>query len=220
MFWVACGAARATTRKTWWQPQAGESRLSLRRRRWTPRCNSGLRGTARSVLAPGPPWKLRSPWKIQFCNAAAHFDIILIDCLTLWTANLMAAEGADVDRIFARAALLCEALRQVTSSVVLVSNEVGSGIVPESESGRLYRDLLGGMNQRVAAVADRVLLLVAGYPTDSEGFGGGAPMRPGAPFRPCTARCTAKMRPGKRCRVRHRRACLNFAGCRATRRQR
>jgi adenosylcobinamide kinase/adenosylcobinamide-phosphate guanylyltransferase len=45
-----------------------------------------------------------------------------------------------------------------------VSNEVGSGIVPESDAGRLYRDLLGGVNQRVAAVADKVLLLVAGYP--------------------------------------------------------
>jgi adenosylcobinamide kinase/adenosylcobinamide-phosphate guanylyltransferase len=97
-------------------------------------------------------------------QCSGHFDIILIDCLTLWTSNLMAAEGSDVDRIFARADRLCEALCQITSSVVLVSNEVGSGIVPESESGRLYRDLLGGINQRVAAVADKVLLLVAGCP--------------------------------------------------------
>jgi adenosylcobinamide kinase/adenosylcobinamide-phosphate guanylyltransferase len=92
------------------------------------------------------------------------FDIILVDCLTLWTSNLMADEGGDVDRIFARADRLCEALRQVSSQLVLVSNEVGSGIVPESSAGRLYRDLLGGVNQRVAAVADRVLLLVAGCP--------------------------------------------------------
>jgi adenosylcobinamide kinase/adenosylcobinamide-phosphate guanylyltransferase len=76
----------------------------------------------------------------------------------------MADEGGDVDRIFARADRLCEALRQVSSQLVLVSNEVGSGIVPESSAGRLYRDLLGGVNQRVAAVADRVLLLVAGCP--------------------------------------------------------
>ncbi len=96
------------------------------------------------------------------CNG--KFDILLVDCLTLWTSNLMAAEGSDGERIFARAARLCHALRQVTSSVVLVSNEVGSGIVPENDAGRLYRDLLGGVNQQVAAVADRVLLLVAGYP--------------------------------------------------------
>ena len=76
----------------------------------------------------------------------------------------MAAEDSDSERIFARAARLCAALRQVTSSVVLVSNEVGSGLVPDNEAGRLYRDLLGGVNRQVAAVADRVLLLVAGYP--------------------------------------------------------
>jgi adenosylcobinamide kinase/adenosylcobinamide-phosphate guanylyltransferase len=93
------------------------------------------------------------------------FDIILVDCLTLWTSNLMmTAEGHDSDYVFTRAAHLCESLRQVTSSVVLVSNEVGSGIVPMSSDGRLYRDLLGGVNQRVAEAADRVLLLVAGYP--------------------------------------------------------
>jgi adenosylcobinamide kinase/adenosylcobinamide-phosphate guanylyltransferase len=99
---------------------------------------------------------------IQQCSG--KYDTILVDCLTLWTSNLMMAEESDVERIFARAERLCEALRQVTSSVVLVSNEVGSGIVPMSDDGRLYRDLLGGVNQRVAAVADKVLLMVAGYP--------------------------------------------------------
>jgi adenosylcobinamide kinase/adenosylcobinamide-phosphate guanylyltransferase len=99
---------------------------------------------------------------IQECKD--KFDVILVDCLTLWTANLMAAENSDVDRIFAHAEQLCESLNQATSSVVLVSNEVGSGVVPISGDGRLYRDLLGGVNQRVATVADRVLLLVAGYP--------------------------------------------------------
>jgi adenosylcobinamide kinase/adenosylcobinamide-phosphate guanylyltransferase len=97
-------------------------------------------------------------------QCSGKFDIILVDCLTLWTSNLMAVEGSNVDRIFARAVRLCEALQQVTASVVLVSNEVGSGIVPVSDDGRLFRDLLGGVNQRVAAVADKILLLVAGYP--------------------------------------------------------
>jgi adenosylcobinamide kinase/adenosylcobinamide-phosphate guanylyltransferase len=97
-------------------------------------------------------------------ECSGKYDILLVDCLTLWTSNLMAAEDSDSERIFARAARLCEALRQVNSSVVLVSNEVGSGLVPDNDAGRLYRDLLGGVNQRVAAVADRVLLLVAGYP--------------------------------------------------------
>ena len=97
-------------------------------------------------------------------ECGGKYDILLVDCLTLWTSNLMAAEDSNSERIFARAARLCEALRKVTASVVLVSNEVGSGLVPDNEAGRLYRDLLGGMNRQVAAVADRVLLLVAGYP--------------------------------------------------------
>jgi len=106
-------------------------------------------------------------------QCSGSFDYILVDCLTLWVSNLMTAEGGDSDRVFMRAARLCDALRQVTSPVVLVSNEVGSGIVPVSDAGRLYQDLLGGVNQRVAAVADRVLLLVAGYPlTVKEPAGG------------------------------------------------
>ena len=52
----------------------------------------------------------------------------------------------------------------VSGAVVLVSNEVGSGIVPDNEMGRFYRDLLGGINQRIAAVADEVILMVAGLP--------------------------------------------------------
>lgn len=97
-------------------------------------------------------------------QCSGKFDVVLIDCLTLWTSNLMMSESSNSDRIFARADRLCDSLRQVKSSVVLVSNEVGSGIVPENDDGRLYRDLLGGVNQRVAQFADKVLLLVAGYP--------------------------------------------------------
>jgi adenosylcobinamide kinase/adenosylcobinamide-phosphate guanylyltransferase len=109
---------------------------------------------------------LEAPVAIEdaILQCGGKFDVILVDCLTLWTSNLMMAEDSDTDRIFARANRLCGALQEVTCSVVLVSNEVGSGIVPASDAGRLYRDLLGGVNQRVAAVADKVLLLVAGYP--------------------------------------------------------
>lgn len=93
-----------------------------------------------------------------------RFDTILIDCLTVWTANLMEHESQDSDRILAHADRLAELLRSMSGSVILVSNEVGSGIVPDNEMARTYRDLLGGMNQRVAAAADEVILLVAGYP--------------------------------------------------------
>lgn len=93
-----------------------------------------------------------------------QFDIVLVDCLTVWTANVMHHEGSDGDRVLAHADRLAEVLRSVSASVVLVSNEVGSGIHPNNELARAYRDLLGFVNQRVAAAADEVILLVAGCP--------------------------------------------------------
>jgi len=92
------------------------------------------------------------------------FDTILVDCLTLWASNLMEHERQDVKRITPHIDRLVRALQRVSSTVLLVSNEVGSGIVPDNEMSRLYRDVLGNINQRVAAAADEVLLLVAGCP--------------------------------------------------------
>jgi adenosylcobinamide kinase / adenosylcobinamide-phosphate guanylyltransferase len=87
-------------------------------------------------------------------------DLMIIDCLTFFAANLLdvkADEQISIDG-------LCCALQAPACSVVLVSNEVGSGVVPEYPSGRRFRDLLGEMNQSVARVASNVLLLVAGLP--------------------------------------------------------
>jgi len=95
---------------------------------------------------------------------AATFSLLLVDCLTLYTSNLMTAEKEDPEAVLHRVDMLCDALRSGESSVVLVSNEVGSGIVPAYPSGRMFRDLLGEINQRVAAVADNVLFMVAGLP--------------------------------------------------------
>jgi adenosylcobinamide kinase / adenosylcobinamide-phosphate guanylyltransferase len=92
------------------------------------------------------------------------FDTILVDCLTLWASNLMEREQQDSARIAQHIDRLASTLPQIASAVILVSNEVGSGIVPDNEMGRAYRDVLGSINQQVAAVADEVLLLVAGCP--------------------------------------------------------
>lgn len=97
-------------------------------------------------------------------SAGQQSEMLLVDCLTLWVSNLLTSEQGDRECIMAHADRLCEVLRSTPASVVLVSNEVGSGLVPDNEVGRLYRDLLGEVNQRVARVADKVLLLVAGYP--------------------------------------------------------
>jgi adenosylcobinamide kinase / adenosylcobinamide-phosphate guanylyltransferase len=91
-------------------------------------------------------------------------DLLVIDCLTLFAGKLLEVYGEDSSSIAASIDTLCAALRSSACAVVLVSNEVGSGVVPAFELGRRYRDLLGEINQRVAAVADRVVLMVAGLP--------------------------------------------------------
>ena len=90
---------------------------------------------------------------------------VLVDCLTLWLSNLMLAE-ADID---AEMALLEQTLAAANAPVVLVANEVGSGIVPDNPLGRRFRDLQGILNQRMAARADRVVLVVAGLPLAIKG---------------------------------------------------
>lgn len=85
---------------------------------------------------------------------------VLVDCLTLWLSNLMLAE-ADIG---AATEALEAALRARTGPAVLVSNEVGQGIVPATPLGRRFRDAQGLLNQRMAALADQVELVVAGIP--------------------------------------------------------
>lgn len=85
---------------------------------------------------------------------------VLVDCLTLWLSNLMLADAA-VDAEISR---LEQALEKARAPVVLVANEVGSGIVPDNALARRFRDLQGQLNQRLAARADRVVLVVAGLP--------------------------------------------------------
>jgi len=100
-------------------------------------------------------------------------DLAIVDCLTLFVANLLHAAGEDDGRlgqlIEEKTTALCAALAAAPCDVVLVSNEVGSGVVPAYAAGRRYRDALGELNQRVAAVADDVLLLVAGLPLALKG---------------------------------------------------
>lgn len=102
--------------------------------------------------------------------------VVLVDCLTLWLTNLLLAEEEPqwdkaarlraASRADAAIGELVRALQEMRLHVVLVTNEVGGGIVPEYPLGRLYRDAAGIMNQRLAAVCREVYLVTAGIPVE------------------------------------------------------
>ena len=91
-------------------------------------------------------------------DAANRHDVILVDCLTLWITNLMMDER-DID---AAGAALVRQFESLFGNLILVSNEVGLGIVPDSALARRFRDAQGVLNQRLAAQVARVIMMVAG----------------------------------------------------------
>lgn len=101
-------------------------------------------------------------------SASQHADVILLDCVTLWVTNCLMA-GMDDEDVFARTNDLVRALDDLPCAVVIVSNEVGSGIVPEHALARRFRDLTGAVNQRLAACASTVVLSVSGIPLAVKG---------------------------------------------------
>lgn len=109
--------------------------------------------------------------------AAPPTSMMVLDCLTVLTSNLLLASAtsdpptqAEADGADAAVATELDALlswlKHSTADLVVVSNEVGLGVVPPTALGRLYRDVLGRANQRLAARADRVYLLIAGLALD------------------------------------------------------
>jgi adenosylcobinamide kinase / adenosylcobinamide-phosphate guanylyltransferase len=94
-------------------------------------------------------------------EATDHDALVIVDCLTLWVSNLMYAGRSDAD-VSERASAVSGMAAGRRSPVVVISNEVGLGVHPETPLGRRYRDLLGRVNQIWTAAADTSLLLVAG----------------------------------------------------------
>ena len=94
-------------------------------------------------------------------------DLILVDCLTLWISNLI-LDNNDLD-MPETVLHLSKSLKDAQCPVIMVSNEVGTGIVPENKLARLFRDAAGIVNQNIAACSDRVIWMLAGIPVPVKG---------------------------------------------------
>jgi adenosylcobinamide kinase/adenosylcobinamide-phosphate guanylyltransferase len=117
---------------------------------------------------------------VEALSRAEPFDVCLLDCVTLWVSNLLltegdAAAGGEADAAARRALAAVNALLEWHAArdtrLIVVTNEVGAGLVPEYPIGRLFRDVLGEANQVLAAGASRVYLCVAGYAIDVRSAG-------------------------------------------------
>ncbi|MBC7962314.1 MAG: bifunctional adenosylcobinamide kinase/adenosylcobinamide-phosphate guanylyltransferase [Steroidobacteraceae bacterium] len=106
------------------------------------------------------------PRVLKECDG--RYQVILVDCITLWLSNLLFAyeglEGNLEERILVDVRQLADRLLEMKTAVILVSNEVGMGIVPENALARLYRDMAGKANQLLAVAADEVHMVISGIP--------------------------------------------------------
>jgi len=112
---------------------------------------------------------------LELCQSIASHgnegNVLLVDCLTLWISNLLMA-FEDEGRVLKEVDRLVAVLDLVSCPVVLVSNEVGAGIVPENRLARLFRDIAGVANQKIATGVNRVVWMVAGIPVVVKGENG------------------------------------------------
>jgi adenosylcobinamide kinase/adenosylcobinamide-phosphate guanylyltransferase len=113
----------------------------------------------------GPDWQLiEEPIEISEAvrTRCSGVEAVLIDCLTVWLSNVLLEKGDEQIDKYQDDFLKTLSTREQT--VVVVSNEVGMSVVPESPLGRKFRDLSGQINQKIAAMADKVIFLTAGLP--------------------------------------------------------
>lgn len=112
--------------------------------------------------ARGPAWQtIEAPLSLTDALGRLHeTDIAVVDCLTLWVSNLM-VKSADIE---AETQKLTAAIASHRGRLIVVSNEVGFGIVPENALARRFRDACGRLHQHIGAAADEVILVVAGQP--------------------------------------------------------
>lgn len=116
--------------------------------------------------ARGPEWQtVEEP--IEIVDGISEYgpktEVILLDCLTLWLSNLL-LRWDNESRIMVEVDKLRKAIKESSTTLIVVTNEVGMGIVPADPLGRRFRDLSGMANQRMAEAADTVIFMVSGIP--------------------------------------------------------
>ena len=115
-------------------------------------------------------WRtVEEPHDLSGQLAIGYGSVVLIDCLTLWLSNWLLRYENDEqceEKIMAKVDELADALTKLSGRIIVVTNEVGDGIVPEYPLGRQFRDLAGWMNQRIASVSRKVFLVTAGIPIE------------------------------------------------------
>jgi adenosylcobinamide kinase/adenosylcobinamide-phosphate guanylyltransferase len=102
-------------------------------------------------------------------EASKSADVILFDCLTLYTSNLLLSPSTPEEKfsyIMEKIDKLICSSRKSQSTILFVTNEVGMGIVPDNALARQYRDIAGTVNQKIAACADEVYLVISGIPVE------------------------------------------------------
>lgn len=122
---------------------------------------------ARHKVQRGDGWTtIEEPIEIASILVEQETDsVVLLDCATLWLTNVLLADEDEV----AMSEALCAALAACPARVVVVSNEVGYGIVPENALSRRFREAQGRLNQKIAAQADSVVVVMAGLPLALKG---------------------------------------------------
>ena len=110
----------------------------------------------------------------QTAASTTPYDTIIVDCLTIWVSNLLLLHEGSADaeaRILEAAGQLLDVHQSSDARWIVVTNEVGLGVVPTSSLGRMYRDALGRVNALVASRADKVYLMAAGLALDLKALG-------------------------------------------------
>ena len=120
------------------------------------------------------PRSLPEAIRRKTAGTTSAYDTIIVDCLTIWVSNLLLHHEGNADaeaRILEAAEKLLDVRRSSDARWIVVTNEVGLGVVPSSSLGRTYRDTLGRVNSLVASRADKVYLMAAGLALDLKALG-------------------------------------------------